>query len=88
MEQLAIYGCYAEGFVFKGFAKLKAVEPCSSVYDIAEAYASVGIDIDGAKPVVLDFDDEGFAPGFEVDGVTYIHFKNGYVPNGVLVREA
>lgn len=88
MEQLAIYGCYAEGFVFKGFAKLKAVEPCSSVYDIEGAYASVGIDINGAKPIVLDFDDEGFASGFEVDGVTYIHFKAEHVFNGVLVREA
>lgn len=88
MEQLAIYGCYAEGFVFKGFAKLKAVEPCSSVYDIVEAYASIGIDIGGAKPIVLDFDDEGFAPGFEIDGVTYIHFKVGHAPNGVLIREA
>ena len=49
---------------------------------------SGGIDIDGAKPIVLDFDDEGFAPGFEVDGVTYIHFKKGHVFNGVLIREA
>lgn len=88
MEQLAIYGCYAEGFVFKGFAELKTVEPCSSVYDIDEAYASIGIDINNAKPIVLDFDDEGFAPGFEVEGVTYIHFKAGNVFNGVLIREA
>lgn len=57
-------------------------------FEIEEAYASVGIDIDGAKPIVLDFDDEGFAPGFEVDGVTYIHFKKGHVLNGVLIREA
>lgn len=88
MEQLAIYGCYAEGFVFKGFAELKAVEPCSSVYDIAEAYASIGININNAKPIVLDFDDEGFASGFEVEGVTYIHFKTRNVFNSVLIREA
>lgn len=88
MEQLAIYGCYAEGYVFKGFAELKAVELCSSVYDIVEAYASIGININNAKPIILDFDDEGFAPGFEVEGVTYIHFKAGNVFNNVLVREA
>lgn len=75
-------------FVFKGFAELKAVEPCSSVYDIVEAYASIGIDINNAKPIVLDFDDEGFAPGFEVEGVTYIHFKDSNVFNDVLIREA
>lgn len=47
MNKLVIYGAYAEGFVFKGSTELKAVEPCSSVLDIAGAYASVGIDITG-----------------------------------------
>ena len=88
MEQLKIYGCYAEGFLCLGTVEINPQKPWLCIYDIEEAYASVGIDIDGAKPVVLDFDDEGFAPGFEVDGVTYIHFKAGHVPNGVLIREA
>ena len=88
MEQLKIYGAYAEGFMCHGTVEINPQKPWLCVYEIAEAYASVGIDIDGAKPVVLDFDDEGFAPGFEVDGVTYVHFKVGHVPNGVLIREA
>lgn len=68
-----------------GTVNINPQKPWLCIYDIEGAYASVSIDIDGAKPVVLDFDDEGFAPGFEVDGVTYIHFKVGHVPNGVLI---
>lgn len=88
MEELIIYGCYAEGFVFMGKADLYPQSPCSRVYDIEEAYASIGINLDGAKPVVLDLDNEGFASGFEVGGITYLHFKAGSVPNSILVREA
>lgn len=88
MKQLKIYGAYAEGFLCLGTVEINPQKPWLCVYDIEEAYASVGVDIDGAKPIVLDFDDEGFAPGFEVEGVTYIHFKAGHVFNGVLIREA
>lgn len=88
MEQLAIFGCYAEGFLKLGTVEINPQKPWLCVYEIAKAYASVGIDINGAKPIILDFDDEGFAPGFEVEGVTYIHFKAGHVFNGVLIREA
>lgn len=88
MNTIKIYGCYAEGYVCKGSVELTPVEPCSLILDIAKAYASVGIDVNGAKPVVIDFDDEGFASGFEVDGATYVHFKKGHVFNSVLVREA
>lgn len=88
MEQLVIFGCYAEGFLKLGTVEINPQKPWLCVYEIAEAYASVGIDINGAKPIVLDFDDEGFAHGFEVEGVTYIHFKKGHVFNGVLIREA
>lgn len=51
MNTIKIYGAYAEGYVFKGSAELKAIEPCSAVYDIAGAYASVGIDITGGIPI-------------------------------------
>lgn len=51
MSTIVIYGAYAEGYVFKGSTQLKAVEPCSSVYDIKEAYASINIDITGSIPV-------------------------------------
>lgn len=34
MNTIVIYGAYAEGFIFKGSTQLKAVEPCSSVYDV------------------------------------------------------
>lgn len=89
MSTLVIYGCYSEGYVLKGSAELKAVEPCSSVLDIAEAYASVGIDATGGIPVVINLNNEaGFAPGFIVNGVTYLHFKSGCVPDDILVREA
>ena len=88
MEQLKIYGAYAEGFMCLGTVDINPQKPWLCIYDIEGAYASVGIDINGARPIVLDFDDEGFAPGFEVEGVTYIHFKVGHVPNGVLIREA
>ena len=89
MNTIVIYGTYAEGYVFKGSAELKAMEPCSSVYDIAGAYASVGIDITGGIPVVLNLNNgTGFAPGFIIGDVTYLHFASGHVPDEVLVREA
>lgn len=89
MSKLVIYGAYAEGFVFKGSAELKAVEPCSSIYDVKEAYASLNIDITGSIPVVLDLNNgAGFAPGFIIGDVTYLHFQSGHVPDEVLVREA
>lgn len=89
MSKLVIYGAYAEGYVFKGSAELSPVEPCSSVLDVKEAYASINIDITGSIPVVLDLNNgAGFAPGFIVGDVTYLHFASGCVPNEVLVREA
>lgn len=89
MSKLVIYGAYAEGFVFKGSTQLKAVEPCSSVYDVKEAYASIGIDVTGGIPVVMNLDNEvGLAPGFIVGDVTYFHFASGNVPDEILVREA
>lgn len=89
MSTIVIYGAYAEGYVFKGSTQLKAVEPCSSVYDVKEAYASLNIDITGSIPVVMNLDNgTGFAPGFIVGDVTYLHFPAGHVPDEVLVREA
>lgn len=89
MSKLVIYGAYAEGYVFKGSTELKAVEPCSSVLNIIEAYASIGIDVTGSIPVVLNLNNgTGFAPGFIVGDVTYLHFASGHVPDEVLVREA
>ena len=89
MSTIKIYGCYAEGFILKGSAELKAVEPCSSVYDIKEAYASLNIDIIGSIPVVMNLDNGvGLAPGFIVGDVTYLHFASGNVPDEILVREA
>lgn len=89
MSTIKIYGAYAEGFILKGSAELKAVEPCSSVLDVKEAYASIGIDITGSIPVVMNLNNgAGFAPGFIVDGITYLHFAYGHVPDEILVREA
>lgn len=89
MSKLVIYGAYAEGYVFKGSAKLSPVEPCSSIMNIVEAYASIGIDITGSIPVILDLNNgTGFTPGFIVNGVTYLHFPAGHVPDDILVREA
>ena len=89
MNTIVIYGAYAEGYVFKGSAELKAVELCSSIYDVKEAYASLNIDITGSIPVVLNLNNgAGLAPGFIVGDVTYLHFASGCVPNEVLVREA
>ena len=89
MSTIKIYGAYVEGFILKGSVELKPVEPCSSVYSIVEAYASIGIDITGGIPVVLDLNNgTGFAPGFIVNGVTYLHFASGCVPDDILVREA
>lgn len=89
MNTIVIYGAYAEGYVFKGSVELKPVEPCSSVCDIAGAYASVGIDVTGSIPVVMNLDNgTGFAPGFIVGDVTYLHFASGCVPDDILVREA
>lgn len=57
--------------------------------NIIEAYASIGIDITDSIPVVLNLDNgTGFAPGFIVGDVTYLHFQSGHVPDEVLVREA
>ena len=89
MSTIKIYGAYAEGYILKGSAELKAVEPCSSIYDIKEAYASLGIDITGSIPVVMNLDNGvGLAPGFIVGDVTYLHFLSGNVPDEILVREA
>lgn len=89
MNKLVIYGAYAEGYVFKGSVELKPVEPCSSIYDIKEAYASIDIDITGSIPVVLNLNNgAGFAPGFIVGDVTYLHFASGCVPDDILVRKA
>lgn len=89
MSTIKIYGAYAEGFILKGSAELSPVEPCSTVYDITGAYASIGIDITCSMPVVLDLGNgAGFAPGFIVGDVTYLHFPAGHVPDEVLVREA
>lgn len=89
MNTIVIYGAYAEGFVFKGSVEISPVEPCSSILDVKEAYASINIDVTGGIPVVLDLNNElGFAPGFIVDGVTYLHFKSEHVPDDILVREA
>lgn len=88
MEELIIYGCYAEGFMCVGKADLYPQSPCSSIYDIEEAYASIGINIKDGEPVILDLDTEGFASGFEVGGITYLHFKSGSIPEGILIREA
>lgn len=89
MNTIKIYGAYAEGFILKGSVELKPVEPCSSVYDVKEAYASLNIDITGGIPVVMNLDNgTGFAPGFIVGDVTYLHFPAGHVPDEVLVREA
>lgn len=88
MNTIVIYGAYAEGYVFKGSTGFNSVEPCSSVYNIIEAYASIGIDIIGGILVVLNLNNgTGFAPGFDVDGVTYLHFQSGHVPDEVLVLE-
>lgn len=89
MNTIVIYGAYAEGYVFKGSVELSPVEPCSSVLDIKEAYDSIGIDITGGIPIVLDLNNgAGFAPGFIVGDVTYLHFASGCVPDDILVREA
>lgn len=89
MSKLVIYGAYAEGYVFKGSAELSPVEPCSSVLDVKEAYASINIDITGSIPVVLNLNNgTGFAPGFIIGDVTYLHFPAGHVPDDILVREA
>lgn len=89
MSTIKIYGCYAEGFILKGSAELSPVEPCSSVLDVKEAYASINIDITGGIPVVMNLNNgTGFAPGFIVGDVTYLHFQAGHVPDEVLVREA
>lgn len=89
MSTIVIYGAYAEGFILKGSAELSPVEPCSSILNIIEAYASVGIDITGSIPVVLNLNNgTGFAPGFIVGDVTYLHFSAGHVPDDILVREA
>lgn len=89
MNTIVIYGAYAEGYILKGSAELKPMEPCSAVCDIAGAYASVGIDITGGISVVIKLNNElGFAPGFIVNGVTYLHFQSGHVPDDILVREA
>lgn len=89
MSTIKIYGAYAEGFILKGSVELKPVEPCSSIYSIVEVYASIGIDITGGIPVVLDLNNgAGFAPGFIIGDVTYLHFPAGHVPDEVLVREA
>lgn len=89
MNTIVIYGAYAEGFILKGSVELKPVEPCSSVLNIIEAYASIGIDVTGSIPVVMNLDNgTEFAPGFNVDGVTYLHFASGCVPDDILVREA
>lgn len=89
MSTIKIYGAYAEGFILKGSVELKPVEPCSSILDVKEAYASIGIDITGGIPVVLDLNNgAGFAPGFIIGDVTYLHFPAGHVPDEVLVREA
>nr|DAW48137.1 MAG TPA: hypothetical protein [Caudoviricetes sp.] len=89
MNTIVIYGAYAEGFVFKGSTELKPMEPCSSICDVKEAYASINIDITGGIPVVLNLNNgAGFAPGFIVRDVTYLHFPAGHVPDDILVREA
>lgn len=89
MNTIVIYGAYAEGFILKGSTELSPVEPCSSILDVKEAYASIGIDITGGIPVVLNLNNgTGFAPGFIVGDVTYLHFASGHVPDDILVREA
>lgn len=89
MNTIVIYGAYAKGFIFKGSVELKPVEPCSSVLNIIEAYASIGINVTGSIPVVMNLNNgTGFAPGFIVGDVTYLHFASGHVPDEVLVREA
>lgn len=89
MSTIKIYGAYAEGFILKGSVELKPVEPCSSILDVKEAYASINIDITGGIPVVMNLDNgTGFAPGFIVGDVTYLHFASGCVPDEILVREA
>lgn len=89
MSTIVIYGAYAEGFILKGSVELSPVEPCSSVLDVKEAYASLNIDITGGIPVVLNLNNgTGFAPGFIIGDVTYLHFASGCVPDDILVREA
>lgn len=88
MSTLVIYGIYCEGYVLKGSMELKPLEPCSAVCNVKEAYASINVDITGGVPVVVELNEAGFAPGFEVDGVTYVHFKSGHVPDEILIREA
>lgn len=89
MNTIKIYGTYAEGFILKGSVELKPVEPCSSILNIIEAYASIGIDVTGSIPIVLNLNNgTGFAPGFIVGDVTYLHFQSGCVPDDILVREA
>lgn len=89
MSTIKIYGAYAEGYVFKGSVELYPVEPCSSIYNIKEAYASIGIDIIGSIPVVMNLDNGvGLAPGFIIGDVTYFHFPSGNVPDEILIREA
>lgn len=79
MNTIVIYGAYAEGFILKGSTELSPVEPCSSI----------GIDITGGIPVVMDLNNgTGFAPGFIIGDVTYLHFASGRVPDDILVREA
>lgn len=88
MKELVIYGCFAEGFMRMGTVEISPQKPWLRTFEITEAYASVDIDINCSRPVILDFEDEGFASGFEVEGVVYLHFEAGHVPNGVLIREA
>lgn len=88
MKELVIYGCFAEGFMRMGTVEISPQKPWLRTFEIAEAYASVDIDINCSKPVILDFEDEGFASGFEVEGVVYLHFEANSVPGAVLIREA
>ena len=88
MKELVIYGCFAEGFVRMGTVEINPQKQWLRTFEIAEAYASVDIDINCSKPIVIDFDDEGFASGFEVEGVVYLHFNADCVPGAVLTREA
>lgn len=88
MERFTIYGCFAEGFVRIGTARLEPQNPISRVYDIVDAYAYLGINPFRMKPVVFNLGEEGFASGFEVGGVTYLHFKADEIPEAILIREA
>ena len=87
--RFVIYGAFAEGFVKKAVVEISPRTSWENAYNIFAIYNNANIEVDEDFPVCMELSDGTVASGYEDrNGVAYLYFPEGHVPEDILVREA